>query len=77
MPRAPFDEILFKNAASKGARTAERTRVTQVTPAPPGGRASVVAERDGETEDYAPRFILDATGRGHVHDRQTWLEDCE
>ncbi len=31
--------------------------------APPGGRARVVAERDGATEDYAPRFILDATGR--------------
>ncbi len=63
VPRAPFDEILFKNAARCGARTAERTRVTQVTPAPAGGRAHVVAERDGVAEDYAPRFILDATGR--------------
>ena len=63
VPRAPFDEILFRNAAHRGARTAERTRVTQVTPASPGGRAAVVAERDGATEEYAPRFILDATGR--------------
>ncbi len=63
VPRAPFDAILFRNAARRGARTVERTRVTQVNLAPPGGRARVVAERDGATEDYAPRFILDATGR--------------
>ena len=63
VPRAPFDEILFRNAAARGARTAERTRVTEVTLAEPGARAQVSAERDGITEDYAPRFILDATGR--------------
>ncbi len=63
VPRAPFDEILFRTAAAKGARTAERTRVTGVELAPPGGRARVRAERDGAAEEYAPRFILDATGR--------------
>ena len=31
--------------------------------APPGGRARVAADRDGAREEYAPRFILDATGR--------------
>jgi flavin-dependent dehydrogenase len=61
--RAPFDTVLFRNAARLGARTAERTRVTEVTLAEPGGRARVVAERDGVAEAYAPRFILDASGR--------------
>ena len=63
VPRAAFDAILFRNAARRGARTAERTKVTQVTLAAPGERSRVVARRDGSTEEYAPRFILDATGR--------------
>ncbi len=61
--RAPFDEILFRTAAARGARTAERTRVVDVQPARDGERGRVMAERDGSTEEYAPRFILDATGR--------------
>ena len=63
VPRAPFDAILFRNAARRGARTAERTKVTAVTLAPPGGRARVMAQKDGVAVEYAPRFILDATGR--------------
>jgi flavin-dependent dehydrogenase len=63
VPRAPFDAILFNNARRRGARAAERTRVTEVTLGEPGGRAHVVAMRDGVREEYAPRFILDATGR--------------
>ena len=63
VPRAEFDAILFRNAARLGARTAERTRVTDVTLARAGQRATVTAERDGAMAEYAPRFILDATGR--------------
>ena len=63
VPRAPFDEILFRNAERRGARTAERTRVTDVQLAPPGGRARVRATQDGAEVEFAPRFILDATGR--------------
>ena len=63
VPRAEFDAILFRNAARLGARTAERARVVDVTLATAGERAAVVVERDGEREEYAPRFILDATGR--------------
>ena len=63
VPRAPFDAILFRTAADRGARTAERTRVVDVQLAPPGERARVTAECDGVAEEYTPRFILDATGR--------------
>ncbi len=63
VPRAPFDAILFRNAARRGARTAERTKVSHVSLAAAGERSRVVAQRDGVEEEYAPRFILDATGR--------------
>ena len=63
VPRAPFDAALFDTARQRGARTAERTQVTAITLAPPGGRACVLADRDGEQQRYAPRFILDASGR--------------
>ena len=64
VPRAPFDAILWDRARASGARAAERTRVIDVTPAAAAGeRATVLAERDGERLHYAPRFVLDATGR--------------
>ena len=63
VPRADFDTILFDNARAKGARCAQRTRVTEITLAKPNARATVTAVSDGETRHYAPRFILDATGR--------------
>jgi flavin-dependent dehydrogenase len=63
VPRAAFDAILFAAARARGAQTAERTRVVDVTLPEPGERGRVTAERDGETQDYAPRFILDASGR--------------
>ncbi len=62
--RAEFDELLFRTACSRGARTEENTRVTEMQFAPPGGRAQVTAAGpDGGLRRYAPRFVLDASGR--------------
>ncbi len=62
--RAEFDELLFRTARSRGARTEENTRVTEMQFAPPDGRAQVTAAGlDGELRRYAPRFVLDASGR--------------
>ncbi len=62
--RAEFDELLFRTARSRGARTEENTRVTDVQFAPPGGRAQVTAAGpDGGLRRFAPRFVLDASGR--------------
>lgn len=64
VPRAALDEILFRTARDRGARTHEATKVTALTPAAPGERARVEAVGpDGETIVYAPRFVLDASGR--------------
>ena len=62
--RSTFDEILFRNASRRGARTAENTRVTDIELAPAGQRHLVTAEHaDGTKRTIAPRFVLDATGR--------------
>jgi flavin-dependent dehydrogenase len=64
VPRAALDEILFRNAGARGARTMERTRVTAMEPGVAGGRAAVQATgADGEALQIAPRFVLDASGR--------------
>ncbi|MBV9653405.1 MAG: tryptophan 7-halogenase [Acetobacteraceae bacterium] len=61
--RDDLDALLFANARDKGARTAERTRVTDVAFSP-GGRARVTAlGANGDTILYAPRLVLDASGR--------------
>jgi flavin-dependent dehydrogenase len=65
--RADFDTLLFRNAAARGARTAEKTRVTEVEFARPGERSRVTAVGlDGASRHYAPRFVLDASGRDTV-----------
>jgi flavin-dependent dehydrogenase len=64
VPRDAFDTLLFRNAESCGARTIERLRVTDFVPAPAGGRAQVTARDEaGDTISFAPRFVLDASGR--------------
>jgi flavin-dependent dehydrogenase len=65
--RSQFDELLFKNAARRGARTFENQRVTHVDMnAGNGGdqRALVkVKGEDGVEVEWRPRFVLDASGR--------------
>ncbi len=62
--RSTFDEILFNNAKRRGARALEETRVTEVTLGKDGGRSRVEAKSaDGTQRRFAPRYILDASGR--------------
>jgi flavin-dependent dehydrogenase len=63
--RSEFDSVLFANAKARGARVAEHTRVTDIVfSTPPGGRADVTASgADGTVRRFAPRFVLDASGR--------------
>jgi flavin-dependent dehydrogenase len=61
--RADFDAALFANAQRRGARTLERTRVTEVV-FNEGHRALVTATgENGESRLFAPKFVLDASGR--------------
>ena len=65
--RSDFDRALFANARRGGVRAIERTRVADVVLAQPNGdtdRAQVTARReDGAACRFAPRFVLDASGR--------------
>ena len=64
VPRAPFDALLFRNACDKGARGIENMQVSDVTLAPAGRRSHVNAtDAAGATHGFAPRYILDASGR--------------
>lgn len=62
--RADFDEALFANARRKGARTYERTLVTDVTFGSAGERARVSTKNSSsQSLIFAPRLVLDASGR--------------
>ncbi len=60
--RSEFDEVLFRNAARKGAETVEGCRVREVDFHDHGAR--VTAEHDdGRREHWEARFVIDASGR--------------
>jgi flavin-dependent dehydrogenase len=60
--RSEFDQILFRNAARKGAKTIDGCRVTGVDFQPDG--AVVTARReDGLEQRWQTRFVADASGR--------------
>ncbi|MGH7032102.1 MAG: NAD(P)/FAD-dependent oxidoreductase [Stellaceae bacterium] len=61
--RSELDEILFRNAAAKGASTFEGCRVTQVAFPPEGGSEVVAETADGSTRRWRARFVVDASGR--------------
>jgi flavin-dependent dehydrogenase len=61
--RDEFDEIMFKNAAAKGARVAEECQVTDVK-FQPGAEAIVnTVKKDGNTQRIRAKFVVDASGR--------------
>ncbi|MDH5833253.1 NAD(P)/FAD-dependent oxidoreductase [Luteimonas kalidii] len=62
--RDQFDQLLFAHARTCGADTRERTRVVEVGFGP-GDRPGVVEARDadGAVLRWAPRYLLDASGR--------------
>lgn len=72
--RSEFDEMLFRHAAKRGARTFEGHRVTQVDMAAGkggDGRALVKVQTDDGTEiEWHPRFVIDASGRDTVLSNQ-------
>lgn len=60
--RSDFDEILFRNAAAKGARTLEGYRVRDVAFDADGATVQVELD-DGARQTWRTRFLIDASGR--------------
>jgi flavin-dependent dehydrogenase len=59
--RADLDDILFRNAARKGAAVFEETQAVEVTSQADGVR--VLARSPGGTQRWRARFLVDASGR--------------
>ena len=60
--RSEFDQILFRNAARKGARAIEGCRVTDVD-FHPDGAVVTARQEDGVQQRWQTRFVADASGR--------------
>jgi flavin-dependent dehydrogenase len=60
--RSDLDEMLFRNAAKKGARTLEGCRVRNVE-FDADGATALVEREDGTKQTWRARFLVDATGR--------------
>lgn len=60
--RSEFDEILFRNAERRGARTVEECKVTNVEFNPEGAMVTSV-EKDGVNKIWNTKFVVDASGR--------------
>jgi len=61
--RDEFDDVLFKNAAAKGARVVEQCKVTDIK-FQPGAEALVdTMDKDGQTQRIRAKFVVDASGR--------------
>ena len=72
--RSEFDELLFRHAAKRGARTFEGHRVIDVDMNPGNSderRAHVNVEADdGTVATWRPRFVIDASGRDTLLSKQ-------
>jgi flavin-dependent dehydrogenase len=60
--RSEFDEVLFRNAARKGAKTIEACRVTAVD-FDREGAIVTARQEDGADRKWRTRFVADASGR--------------
>ena len=61
--RDEFDDILFKNAVSKGARVIEECKVTDIEFHQGAGATVMTLGRDGQAQQIGARFVVDASGR--------------
>ncbi len=61
--RDRFDQLLFENAAEKGATCLDETRVVSVDLRPTGPHQLSIQTSPGETQTVTGRVVVDATGQ--------------
>ena len=68
--RSEFDEILLRNAQSRGATVVEGCRVREVAFQEDGGAVIDARHDDGRQAQWKARFVVDASGRDTVLGRK-------
>lgn len=61
--RSEFDQILWNNAAAKGAHVIEGCRISQVEFPSDGGVVATGEDSDGQARRFAAKYLVDASGR--------------
>lgn len=61
--RSEFDDILFRNAARKGARTYEGHKVSGIEFHEGGGATVAIKDGDQQERSFQAKFVVDASGR--------------
>ena len=61
--RSEFDDLLFKNAAARGASVIEGCRISRVEFPPEGGVVATGQDSDGQERRFEAKFLVDASGR--------------
>jgi flavin-dependent dehydrogenase len=61
--RSEFDQILWNNAAARGAHAIEGCRISQVEFPPNGGVIATGEDSDGQSRRFEAKFLIDASGR--------------
>lgn len=61
--RDEFDEVLFRNAAAKGARVVEECKVTGIEFLADAGARVTTVDKAGQSQRIQARFVVDASGR--------------
>ncbi|MCA9262876.1 MAG: tryptophan 7-halogenase [Planctomycetales bacterium] len=73
--RAPFDHMLFENAAEKGADCHDQTRVRDVLFDGPSARGVDLQLADGTRQAVTARVVVDATGQQSLIANRLGLRD--
>jgi flavin-dependent dehydrogenase len=63
VPRAAFDEVLFRHAAASGVDAREHVRVESVQPLPGGLHRVEARDAAGTLHAWTTRYLVDASGR--------------
>jgi flavin-dependent dehydrogenase len=61
--RSEFDQILWHNAAEKGAQLIEGCRIAKVEFPPEGGVVATGEDSDGQPRRFEAKYLVDASGR--------------
>lgn len=72
--RSQFDELLFRNAACKGAQTIEGMRVGRIDFRSGGPHRIEATDGEGRTHRWEARFVVDASGRDTLLARRFGLK---